>query len=89
MLGLEANHGALVVIDDDGKGYDPARAEGQAGHLGLSLMQERAQIAGGWCRVESAPGAGTTVQFWLPGGEVPLRAAPDHLLPSPAGHAPS
>jgi PAS domain S-box-containing protein len=58
--------GCLVVIEDDGKGYDPLEAESKPGHLGLSLMQERAQIAGGWCRIESTPGSGTTVQFWVP-----------------------
>lgn len=79
---LEVNRGCLVVIDDDGLGYDPSQAEGRAGHLGLSLMHERAEIAGGWCRVESAPGAGTTVQFWLPGAELSARSAPGLPVPS-------
>jgi signal transduction histidine kinase len=79
------NRGSLVVIDDDGEGYDPSRAEGRAGHLGLSLMQERAEIAGGWCRVESAPGAGTTVQFWLPGAKASSRPAPGPPLPASGG----
>jgi signal transduction histidine kinase len=29
-------------------------------------MQERAEIAGGWCKITSEPGAGTTVEFWAP-----------------------
>jgi signal transduction histidine kinase len=29
-------------------------------------MRERAELAGGWLRVESAIGRGTTVEFWLP-----------------------
>lgn len=58
--------GCLVTVVDDGVGYDPGVTESKPGHLGLTLMQERAQIAGGWCRIESEPGAGTTVEFWLP-----------------------
>jgi PAS domain S-box-containing protein len=60
------DNGCLVTIEDDGVGYDPGTTESKPGHLGLTLMQERAQIAGGWCRIESAPGAGTTVELWLP-----------------------
>jgi signal transduction histidine kinase len=30
-------------------------------------MREQAAMAGGWCRVSSAPGMGTTVELWLPG----------------------
>ncbi|GAA4988335.1 PAS domain S-box protein [Actinopolymorpha pittospori] len=58
--------GVLVEINDNGVGYNPLEAEARAGHLGLTLMRDRAEIAGGWCRVESAPGAGTTVEFWVP-----------------------
>ncbi|MGY1736647.1 PAS domain S-box protein [Geodermatophilus sp. SYSU D00684] len=57
--------GCLVAISDDGVGYQPD-TESVPGHLGLPLMVERAQIAGGWCRIESAPGRGTTVEFWIP-----------------------
>jgi PAS domain S-box-containing protein len=58
--------GCLVTVEDDGVGYQPQQTESKPGHLGLTLMQERAQIAGGWCRIESAPGSGTTVEFWIP-----------------------
>ena len=63
---VEVDDGCLVLIEDNGRGYDPLEAEGKPGHLGLTLMQERAQIAGGWCRIESTPGTGTMVQFWIP-----------------------
>jgi signal transduction histidine kinase len=36
------------------------------GRLGLMMMKERAAVAGGWCRVESTPGVGTTVVAWVP-----------------------
>jgi PAS domain S-box-containing protein len=58
--------GSLVRIVDDGVGYSPADIEERPGHLGLLLMRERARAAGGWCRVESMPGGGTTVEFWVP-----------------------
>ncbi|MGY1708306.1 PAS domain S-box protein [Geodermatophilus sp. SYSU D00758] len=57
--------GCLVAIADDGVGYQPV-VESTPGHLGVPLMVERAEIAGGWCRIESAPGRGTTVEFWIP-----------------------
>lgn len=60
------NEGYHVQIVDDGVGYDPLQVESTSGHLGLTLMRDRAEVAGGWCRVESAPGAGTTVEFWVP-----------------------
>jgi PAS domain S-box-containing protein len=63
---LDVAHGLLARITDDGVGYSPADVEDRTGHLGLILMRERVQTAGGWCRIESAPGAGTTVEFWVP-----------------------
>jgi PAS domain S-box-containing protein len=67
----DVSDGYLVRIVDDGVGYSPAEVEERPGHLGLTLMQERAHAAGGWCRIESQPGVGTTVEFW-----VPLQAPP-------------
>ncbi|MEU6545038.1 PAS domain S-box protein [Streptomyces sp. NPDC046859] len=64
LLGL--NDGCLMRIVDDGAGYDPLEVESRPGHLGLTLIHERAQMAGGWSRVESEPGVGTTVEFWVP-----------------------
>jgi PAS domain S-box-containing protein len=61
----DLSNGCLVRITDDGVGYNPADVENSPGHLGLVLMRERPPIAGGWCRIESAPGAGTTVEFWV------------------------
>lgn len=57
--------GARLSVRDDGRGFDPERA-GLPGHLGLETMEERATLAGGWCRVESAPGSGATVTAWVP-----------------------
>ncbi|HXF37510.1 MAG TPA: PAS domain-containing protein [Actinomycetota bacterium] len=63
----DEGEGALVEVRDDGVGFDPDEAEGsRPGHLGVVSMRERAELAGGWCRVESAPGRGTAVRAWLP-----------------------
>lgn len=57
----------LVRMVDDGVGFDPGRAVGvKEGHIGLSSMRERAEMAGGGCRIRSLPGEGTTVEFWVP-----------------------
>ena len=57
-----------VTVRDDGRGFDAVEvaAEPEPGHLGLATMVERAEVTGGHCRVTSAPGAGTTVEIWLP-----------------------
>jgi signal transduction histidine kinase len=65
---LDIEDGYLIRIIDDGVGYDPADIEDRPGHLGLVLIRERAELAGGWCRIESSPGTGTTVEFWVPLG---------------------
>jgi PAS domain S-box-containing protein len=64
----ESRGGLLVTIGDDGAGFDPDRVEAtpRPGHVGLTSMSERASLADGWCRVDSHPGSGTTVRFWLP-----------------------
>ncbi len=59
--------GVLIRVTDDGKGFDVTLLHRPApGHLGLSSLLERAQLAGGWGRVDTRPGAGTSVECWLP-----------------------
>jgi PAS domain S-box-containing protein len=61
--------GVLVRVADDGVGFGSIDvADSAPGHIGLPAMIERAELAGGWCRVHSAPGEGTTVEAWLPLG---------------------
>lgn len=63
----DADGGLLVQIRDDGVGYFPADSEMPLpGHLGLVSMRERAEMLGGWFRIQGSPGAGTTVEFWVP-----------------------
>ncbi|MBF0470869.1 MAG: GAF domain-containing protein [Gammaproteobacteria bacterium] len=63
-----------LLIEDDGVGMDKPAFSGHPGeHLGLSIMQERAQHLGGKLRIESEPGEGTRVQlsFSQPHDKVP------------------
>jgi len=77
VLLAEQDGGFLVRITDDGVGFTPPETlQSARGHLGLSAMRERAEMAGGWCRLFSLPGAGTTVEIWVPGRALP---PPEHL----------
>ena len=59
--------GVLCTVIDDGRGFMLVdMAEYQPGHLGVPAMRERVELAGGRFEIRSAPGEGTTVEFWLP-----------------------
>jgi signal transduction histidine kinase len=60
--------GVAVSVRDDGRGFDlPAPdAAPETGHIGIVSMRERAEAAGGRFGLASAPGEGTTVDFWMP-----------------------
>jgi signal transduction histidine kinase len=51
-----------VTIEDDGKGFNPARAKG----MGLLGIEERVSHLGGTFAVESQPGGGATLRVTLP-----------------------
>lgn len=58
----------LLRVTDDGSGFDPAAVQEHPRRrpLGLSGLQERAEILGGRLAIASAPGQGTTVEAVLP-----------------------
>ena len=56
--------GLTVCVADDGCGFEMMPE--QLGHLGLVSMRERAEMAAGWWQIDSAPGSGTMVEFFLP-----------------------
>ena len=68
VINLEGSEGGFLIrIQDDGAGFDAGTSTGSPlGHMGLRAMRERAEMAGGWTRVSSSPGAGTTVECWVP-----------------------
>jgi signal transduction histidine kinase len=51
-----------LVIADNGRGFDASSA---GPGNGIANMNHRLQSAGGSCRIQSAPGAGTTVTFTI------------------------
>jgi len=59
----------VVIVEDDGQGFDPARVEGEGGaeqSLGIFGMRERAALVGGTLAIESQAGAGSTVFVEVP-----------------------
>jgi signal transduction histidine kinase len=60
-----AVHGLVV---DNGRGFVVSERDHLPGHLGLLVLNERALLVGGWAKIESEPGVGTTVEFWMPTG---------------------
>jgi len=64
-LGVEED-GIRGRVEDNGRGFVVAERDRLPGHLGLLALHERALLAGGWNKVESEPGLGTSVEFWLP-----------------------
>jgi signal transduction histidine kinase len=59
-----------IRVRDDGTGFDVAEAlQARPGHLGLAALTERVELAGGTLRIESALGAGATVEVVLPAAQ--------------------
>ena len=64
----------VATVRDAGCGFDPAAATARAGGgQGLAGMRDRAESIGGEVRLESAPGAGTTLALTLPLGKGGIR----------------
>lgn len=55
----------VLVIEDDGMGFDPATASSSGGH-GLVGMRERIAELSGTLTIAAAPGKGTTIRAELP-----------------------
>jgi PAS domain S-box-containing protein len=61
--------GVRCSVTDDGRGIPPEEVGVfLPGHMGTASMRERVEMAGGWIKISSSPGEGTTVEFWLPAG---------------------
>jgi two-component system sensor histidine kinase UhpB len=59
---------AELVVEDDGKGFDPGLVPGpsRAGGLGLFGMRERAELLNASLTIEAAPGRGTRIAVRAP-----------------------
>lgn len=63
---LAAREGELLIrVSDDGCGFDQTAAGFVAGE-GLCNIRERLVACGGWQRIESTPGQGTSIVMGLP-----------------------
>ncbi|MDQ6879062.1 MAG: histidine kinase [Candidatus Dormibacteraeota bacterium] len=65
---VASDGGVHGLVEDNGRGFVVAEKNNLPGHLGLLAFKERALMAGGWYKIESQPGTGTKVEFWLPTG---------------------
>lgn len=64
----------LLLVEDDGVGFDVPNQRGRPGeHIGLSIMEERARRLGGQLRIESERGEGTRVEVTYAPGRLPER----------------
>ena len=71
---LEGQHDAvMLLIEDDGVGFDPAMADKTVTGVGLAGMRERAALIGATLQVESAHGKGTTIYLRWPRAGAGLR----------------
>jgi signal transduction histidine kinase len=61
---------ATLSLRDNGRGFDPLGQQhlqpGREGGYGLQGLQERLELVGGSLKVESAPGAGTSLRVTVP-----------------------
>ena len=64
-----ADEGVHGVVEDNGQGFVVAERGNLPGHLGLLALRERALMAGGWYKIESQPGLGSHIEFWIPLGQ--------------------
>jgi signal transduction histidine kinase len=65
----ETSSSVMLIVEDDGKGFDVARVMNtrpHEGNLGLYGMRERASVLGGTLTIESTPGRGTAVFVRIP-----------------------
>lgn len=67
--GYPVEDGYMLLVKDDGAGFDvnnPPPAQGEGNHIGVENVRTRIQLLGGWMKIDSAVGVGTTVQMFLP-----------------------
>jgi PAS domain S-box-containing protein len=56
----------ILIISDDGKGFNPKKKTDKVTGIGLVGMRERATLIGGKLEIESAAGKGTTIYIRIP-----------------------
>jgi two-component system nitrate/nitrite sensor histidine kinase NarX len=64
LLQCDESGNYLILIENDGKGFDKAAIQSEAGkHLGLTIMKERARYLGGKLKIDSEPDEGTRIEL--------------------------
>ena len=64
LLTCNADGMIRILIENDGKGFDPEKVYTDEGkHIGLTIMRERARHLGGKLKIESEPDEGTRVEL--------------------------
>ncbi|CAK0759379.1 hypothetical protein CCP4SC76_3140001 [Gammaproteobacteria bacterium] len=71
LLRCRAPNDYLLLVEDDGKGFETAPNGKPGEHIGLAIMQERARRLRGQFRIESEPGEGTRVELIFSPGRKP------------------
>lgn len=66
VVAMSVDERLMLVVEDDGVGFDPRRVAASARGHGLVGMGERAEELGGTMTVAAAPGRGTTIRAELP-----------------------
>lgn len=72
----------ILTVEDDGRGFDPARVRG--GH-GLANLQSRASAVGGDLHVDTSPGNGTVITVRVPVSPEPAADLPTDTPAAEAG----
>ena len=63
---VERSNSLSMLIEDDGKGFEPADRVPGLPTLGLTTMRERAEAIGAVIELDAAPGAGVHLSLHLP-----------------------
>ena len=61
-----SSKGIGLSVRDNGQGFDLEGKDARMKGIGLVSMQERMRLMGGFLRIHSLPGDGTTVCAWIP-----------------------
>jgi signal transduction histidine kinase len=56
----------ILIVEDDGIGFDPEDKKTHSKGIGLIGMRERVALVGGEIEIESTPKSGTTIYVRVP-----------------------
>ncbi len=67
----------VLLVEDNGKGFNPEATKNRRKGIGLIGMKERAALVGGTLEIESVPGRGTTIFVRVPASSKKKRNSND------------